>query len=276
MPHIINQGVKVAYQTLGQGTPIVLIMGLGLPGLIWKELADRLVEEHFQVTIMDNRGTGHSDAPLPPYSMAQMADDVVRVLDAEGIDQAIICGVSFGGMLSQHVALNHPERVSGLLLAATTCGVPTGRFPPLASIYLLLKMVFANTLVTLDEAQHLFAHPESRERLPALFQRWDQILTELPTPPWAILGQLLAAAFHHTGRDLHRIKIPTFLVTGDSDRLIPRENSEIMARLIPESTLCVIPKGGHVFIHEHPDSLFRCILSLREQVQSQVSTASKT
>ena len=62
--------------------------------------------------------------------------------------------------------------------------------------------------------------------------------------------------------------VPTLLVTGDSDRLIPRENSEIMARLIPESPLCVIPRGGHVFIHEHPDSLFQCILSLREQVQA--------
>lgn len=267
MPYIINQDHRVAYQTLGRGTPIVLIMGLGLPGMLWSELAERLAAEDFHVLIIDNRGTGRSDAPPPPYSMKEMASDVVKVLDVERIDQAIICGVSFGGMLSQHVALNYPDRVAGLLLAATTCGVPTGRFPPLSSIYLLLKMVFANTWVTLDEAQHLFAHPESRDRLPALFERWDKILTELPTPPWAILGQLLAAATHHTGRDLHRIQVPTYLVTGDSDRLIPRENSEVMARLIPESTLCVVPKAGHIFIHEHPDSLFQCLLSLRQALE---------
>ncbi|MFU8803633.1 MAG: alpha/beta fold hydrolase [Bradymonadaceae bacterium] len=266
MSTIANKDVIIAYESRGAGTPIVLLMGLGLPGMVWHDLAERLVEEGFRVIIPDNRGTGHSDVPSPPYSMREMADDVALILDAEDVGKAIVCGVSFGGMLAQHVALNHPDRVCGLLLAATTCGVPTGRFPTLHAIYLLLKMVFASTTVTLDEAQRLFAHPESRERLPALFERWRLILDELPTPPRAIIGQLLAAAVHRTGRELHRIKVPAFVVTGDSDFLIRPENSEILARLLPRGTLCVIPKSGHIFIHEHPDSLLDCIKSLREAI----------
>ena len=267
MPIIRNKDVTIAYEARGAGTPIVLLMGLGLPGMMWKELADTLVKDDFRVIVVDNRGTGRSDAPLPPYSMREMSDDVALILDAEEIEKSIICGVSFGGMLAQHVALNHPDRVSGLLLAATTCGVPTGRFPSLHAIYLLLKMVFASTTVTLDEAQRLFAHPDSRERLPELFKRWETILDELPTPPWAILGQLLAAAVHHTGRDLPGITVPVYVVTGDSDFLISPKNSEVLARILPNSTLCVIPKAGHLFIHEHPGSLQNCIGGLRNQMQ---------
>jgi 3-oxoadipate enol-lactonase len=272
MPSITNNGVKIAYEVRGQGTPIVLIMGLGLPGMTWHILADRLVDHGFMVIIPDNRGTGHSDAPLPPYSMAEMARDVTLVLDDVGVDKAMVCGVSFGGMLSQHVALNHPERVSGLLLAATTCGMPTGRFPSLEAIFLLLRMVFASTTVTLDEAQRLFAHPESRHKLPELFGRWEAVLDELPTPPWAVLGQLLAAATHHTGRALHRVKVPAFVVTGDSDFLINPHNSEIIADLIPGSRLCIVPKAGHIFIHEHPEALLDCLLELRKAAYGATAT----
>ncbi|QDG53485.1 alpha/beta fold hydrolase [Persicimonas caeni] len=269
MAHITNDGVKVAYETHGihGGTPIVLLMGLGLPGMIWHALVDDLVERDFFVVIPDNRGTGHSDAPLPPYLMSEMSDDVAMILDAEGIDEAMVVGVSFGGMLTQHVALNHPERVSGLLLAATTCGVPTGVFPRLESIWLLLKMVFASTTVTFEEAQKLFSHPESEERVRDLFSRWEDILDELPTPPWAVLGQLLAAAFHHTGNSLDQIRVPTRVVTGDSDFLIPPKNSEILAELIPNATLAMVPRAGHVFIHEHPESLLNNIIALREEVE---------
>lgn len=269
MAHIRNNGVKIAYETHGihGGTPIVLLMGLGLPGRIWHALVDDLVAHEFFVVLPDNRGTGHSDAPLPPYLMSDMSDDVVMILDTEGIDKALVVGVSFGGMLTQHVALNHPDRVCGLLLAATTCGVPTGVFPRLESIWLLLKMVFASTTVTFEEAQKLFSHPESEHRVRELFSRWEEVLDELPTPPRAVLGQLLAAAFHHTGRSLDRIRVPARVVTGDSDFLIPPKNSEILAQRIPNATLSVVPKAGHVFIHEHPETLLNNILALREEVE---------
>lgn len=268
MPYVENDGVRIAYEARGSGTPIVLLMGLGLPGMIWHQLADRLVEQDFEVIIPDNRGTGHSDAPPPPYWMPEMAEDVALVLDDAGIDSAIIAGVSFGGMLAQHVAIDYPERVSGLLLASTTAGLPTGHFPRLEAIWLLLKMVFAGTAVTMDEAQQLLAHPESTEKLRGLFSRWEEILDELPTPPWAIIGQLIAVTFHHTGGDLQKLRVPTTVVTGDSDFLIPPQNSEILATLIPGANLSVVPKAGHIFIHEHPESLLENLLLLRDTVES--------
>lgn len=273
MPHIDHDGVKIAYATYGapDATPIVLLQGLGLPGIIWHEIVDDLVADGFYVVVPDNRGTGRSDAPMPPYRMSVMAGDVALVLDDVGVDRAIVVGVSFGGMLAQHVALNHPERVSGLLLAATTCGVPTGVLPKLEAIWLLLKMVFAGTTVTLDEAQRLFAHRESGTDLRALFRAWEEVLDELPTPPWAVLGQLLAVVVHHTGGCLDQIDVPTRVVTGDGDFLIPPENSEILARLIPNAELATVPRAGHIFIHEHPESLLDNVRALREAVEARAA-----
>jgi 3-oxoadipate enol-lactonase len=268
MPHITNNGVNIAYTTAGAsgGCPVVLLMGLGLPGMVWRDIVDDLVAHDFYVIVPDNRGTGRSDAPLGPYRMSEMASDVARVLDDAGVDRALLVGVSFGGMLAQRVCLEYPERVAGLLLAATTCGVPTGVLPRLEAIWLLVKMVFASTTVTLEEAQKLFAHRDSTHRLSQLFERWERILEELPTPPWAVLGQLMAAAFHHTGDSLDQIAVPTRVVTGDSDFLIPPKNSKILAELIPNASLSVVQRAGHVFIHEHPESLLNNILALREQV----------
>jgi len=267
MPYVTSHDVEIAYEVRGEGTPIVLLMGLGLPGMVWNQLADRLLEHDFQVIIPDNRGTGHSQAPLPPYRMGEMADDVIAVMDDAGVDSAIVMGVSFGGMLAQHVALNHPDRVDGLMLCSTTAGIPTGHFPRMEAIGLLLKMVFAGTTVTIDEAQRLFAHPESRGRLKDLLGRWEEILGELPTAPWAIVGQLLAASFHHTGPRLGQIAIPTRVVTGDSDFLIPPRNSVILAEHITGATLSVIPQAGHIVIHEHPERLLNLVLQLRREVE---------
>ena len=269
MLHATNGRVRIAYHTRGTGTPIVLLMGLGLPGMLWQDLTDELVDSRFKVVVPDNRGTGHSDAPWPPYAMGEMADDVVAVMDAARVDSAIVMGVSFGGMLAQHVALNHPDRVDGLMLVSTTCGVPTGRHASLEAVWLLLKMVFAGTWVTFEEAQRLFAHPESTQRLRTFLERIEDVMEELPTPPWAILGQLLAVLFHHTGPELRRIRVPSWVVTGDSDFLIPAENSEIIAELIPGATLQIVPKAGHIVVHERPEQLLEYVLQLRAEVRDE-------
>lgn len=266
MPFLTNNGHRLAYQTYGSGQPIVLLMGLGLPGVLWHDLVDRLLPEGFHVIIPDNLGTGRSEAPMPPYSMSEMADDVAAVMEHAGVDSAMVAGVSFGGMLAQHVTLQHPERVDGLLLAATTPGLPSGHFPRLKAIWLLLKMVFAGSQVTFDEAQRLLAHPSSRERLKRLTVRIDEVFEELPTPPWAIVGQLMAVLLHNTGPRLQEIRVPTRVVTGDSDFLIPPTNSEVLAEGIPSAVLSVVREAGHVFIHEHPDALMDNILALREAV----------
>lgn len=263
MRTVTNDGVTIAYREAGEGVPVVLLMGLALPGAIWRHRVDELVENGYRVVVPDPRGTGASDAPWPPYGMSVLAEDVVTVMDDASMASAIVAGVSFGGMVAQHVALDHPERVAGLALVSTTCGWPTGRLPGWRAIWLLLKLTFRRDEATADEARELLAHTSSAEKLRTFRQRVDEVLTESPTPSGAILGQLTAVLSHHTGRRLSQIRAPTRVITGDSDVLVPPENSEILADRIPDATLRVLEDAGHLAIHEHPDCLLAELDALR-------------
>lgn len=267
MPSVQNKGVRIAYHTRGEGTPIVLLMGLGLPGVIWGELVDALAERNFFVVIPDNRGTGDSDAPMPPYSMKTMAADVVSVMEDAGVDSAQLVGVSFGGMLAQHVALDYPDRIEGLMLASTTCGLPHGKLPHPRAVWLLLKMAFFPDRMTFEEARQLFCHPDSADTLRAFLERVERQMQEAPTPMRASVGQLGAVIGHSTGARLSELKAPTRICTGDSDILIPPENAEILAELIPGATLTTIPRAGHIALHEYPNVALEQILALRQQVE---------
>lgn len=263
MPKVTNGGVAIAYREAGEGDPVVLLMGLALPGAIWRHRMEELVGDGYRVVVPDSRGTGASDAPRPPYSMSVIAEDVVTVMDAISMPSALVAGVSFGGMVAQHIALDHPERVDGLALISTTCGWPTGRLPSWRAMWLLLKMTFWPDAATADEARALLAHPSSAERLRTFQERVDEVLTESPTPPSAIVGQLTAVLSHHTGGRLSEVTAPTRVITGDSDVLVPPENSEILADRIPNATLRVLPNAGHIAIHEYPDCLLDELEALR-------------
>ena len=116
-----SAGVDLYYERAGTGPPVLLVMGLGMNATGWWRTIPVLARG-FTVLSFDNRGVGRSGRPPGPYSMAQMAGDAVAVLDAAGVQAAHVYGVSLGGMIAQEIALRHPERVLGLVLAATTPG----------------------------------------------------------------------------------------------------------------------------------------------------------
>jgi len=255
MPRTINDGVDIAYEVRGRGPPVVLLMGLSLPGSVWEARAEELVDEGLRVIVPDNRGTGASDVPWPPYTMQRLAEDVVAVVRDAGVSSAIVVGVSFGGAVAQHVALEHPERVDGLVLASTTPGFPTGQLPELWAVARLLRVVFTPDAVGIDDARELFAHSDSTDALEAFLERVDASLADQPTPARGALGQLTAMLGHHTGPRLREIRAPTRVMTGDSDVVIPPANAEILAAEIPGASLRVVPRAGHIAIHEDPPAL---------------------
>lgn len=263
MPTAEHQGTHIAYRDRGEGVPVVLLMGLALPGSIWKRRAEELLDRGYRVVVPDPRGTGASDAPWPPYSMGQLAGDVDAVMEDAGLSSGIVVGVSFGGMVAQHVALEHADRVDGLMLVSTTCGLPAGQLPRPSAIGLLLKLILFPEASSLEEAHELLAHGTSDEQLKEFQARVERALEESPTPVRGVLGQLAAIVMHNTGSRLSQIRAPTHVVTGDSDILVPPENSRILADRIPHASLRVLPKAGHIAIHEHP-------LSLHEELETLV------
>ena len=127
MPFTNSNGCRIYWEESGAGYPL-LIMGLGYSHEMWHRTRPAMTE-HYRTIVFDNRGVGKSDLPAGPYPLAQMAHDVAAVLDAAGVEQAHVYGISMGGMIAQELALNHPERVRSLILGCTACGgvnaVPT-------------------------------------------------------------------------------------------------------------------------------------------------------
>lgn len=237
------QGVRIHYRVIGDKGPVtILLHGLGLSGRFWFSLPGLLGG---RVIVMDNRGTGHSDCPGRPWKMAHMADDALAVLDAAGAKTAVVAGISMGGMIAQHLTLRHPDRVTGLVLMATSAGLPHARFPGLGT----LKNLVSLPLIDEEEAGRRLARlllpkselPRAREHLSG----WREALLEEAAKPRSFFYQLGAVMAHSTGFRLKRIKCPTVVLVGAQDALVPPKNSRILHKLIPGSHLEMLPHVGH-------------------------------
>ena len=134
--------------TARRRAPLLLIHGLGYARWGWEPVLPELAEQ-FDVILFDNRGIGESDAPPGPYTVAEMADDAVRVLDEAGVERAHVLGTSLGGMIAQELALSHPERVDRLVLACTTPGGPNAHPMPQATVALMAEAATLEPAVAL-------------------------------------------------------------------------------------------------------------------------------
>src|SRR5262249_39708267 len=122
MPYATStDGVRIHYEQLGAGEPVLLIMGLGSNAYGWYRTIPWLASD-YQVIAFDNRGTGRSDVPAGAYAITQMAADAAAVLDAARIQRAHVVGASLGGMIAQQLALAQPQRLRTLVLICTTPG----------------------------------------------------------------------------------------------------------------------------------------------------------
>ncbi len=225
----------------------MLIQGLSLDGRFWFDLPERLANDPAQpwrVLVPDNRGVGQSDLPRRAWSMADMADDVAAMLDHAGIRRAVLVGISMGGMIAQHVALRHPERVAGLVLLATTPGLPHGHLPRIDTLGRLLTAPLRRT-GHVEVMANLLLPAHVHDRAGELLAGWLDLMKAQPTRKEAFFGQFRAVLGHSTGARLDRIRVPTRVVTGDQDRLVPPRNANVLAKRIPGAQIEILPGVGH-------------------------------
>jgi 3-oxoadipate enol-lactonase len=246
---------------------VALVHGLGLPGIMWLGLPEELAHQGYSVVTPDARGTGRSDVPRPPYSTAMLAADLARVIEDVKQGPALVVALSMGGMVAQQLALRHPDQVRGLVLGATTCGWPRGRLPPpLFPLQVLWSLVDPDG--TLPRIRRLMVGPGRYDEDPSIFDEWDREQRSAPMPWQGVVGHLSAAATHSTGLALRRLRCPTTVVVGESDQLLPPENSHILARLIPDAELVALPDAGHAFPLERPEVLPQLIHELQRRVET--------
>jgi pimeloyl-ACP methyl ester carboxylesterase len=209
--------------------------------------------DSFHLLLTDNRGVGRSDAPWPPYSTSQLADDHAAILDDAGIGRTHVFGISLGGMIAQQIALRHGARVERLVLGCTTHGGPRAVRYPARGIAGLLRAAAS----PVDQAMRMTAptvlSAEALASRPEIVEDWIAIARSEPRRPRGLLGQLLAAARHDTWAALPALKMPTLVVTGDADRLIVPENSRRIAARIAGAKLTMIAGAGHDFPSERPE-----------------------
>lgn len=260
-----NDGSAIHYRTLGEsGPPVVLIQGLTLSGRFWFDIPERLAKAGYRVFWLDNRGTGKSDAIKSRFlTMATLADDVVAMLDQENIGEATLVGISMGGMIAQHVALRHRERVTGLVLMATTCGLPHGVLPKLSTLAALFELPFRRgTPRAAELSANLLLPKRDHHRFAELFGKWPEAFLADPQRRATFFYQIGAVLTHSTGAKLGKLDLPVVVITGDEDALVPPRNSKTIARLIPNAELEVLAGVGHSIPSLDPDVVERALARL--------------
>ena len=265
MPFVENQGARIYWDEQGHGTPVLLIMGLGYPSYMWHRTRPALAT-NYQTIAFDNRGVGRSEVPIGPYPIALMASDAAAVLDAAGIESAHVFGVSMGGMIAQEFALQYPKRVLSLILGCTAAGGPTAvRAEPEAAQMLMTRDKMSPEQATEASVSFIYDSITPRERIDediAIRRPW------FPRPA-AYTAQLQGILAWEAYSRLSGIAVPTLVIHGESDRLVPPGNAKLIAERIPGAKLVMIPHASHLFLTDQTEVSHRIIMQfLNEQAGS--------
>jgi 3-oxoadipate enol-lactonase len=260
--HLPVRGVMTGLEVQGDGNGVMLLHGFPLDRSMWRDLMGML--SGWRRVAPDLRGLGKSDAPQTGYSMADYADDQAALLDLLEIDRAVICGLSMGGYVAFEFLRRHPDRVCGLVLLNTRADADSEegkakRDDMIASVRsegvgilesLMLHRLLAPTSLT--------SIPHLGERLRAMIQGHTEV---------GVVGALEAMKARNDATELlPHIDVPTLVVCGKEDQLIPLASSQALANAIPGAQFTVIADAGHLTPMEQPDATGRVIREFLESL----------
>ncbi len=263
-----NTGPRIAYElrgTLRRWRPwLVLVQGMGFDRRGWQPVLPNL-QRHFRLVLIDNRGFGHSDRGAGRFGVADMAGDVLAVLDDAGINRAHVLGASLGGLVAQELAVTHPERVDALVLACTTPGWPFAYPMPMATVR---KLIAAAGLSAEEKRRRLTENalsPRTVQDQPELVGRLLQLQQggrpapgdpadpADPAERAVLTAQAVAGARYAPRQRQTRIRARTLVLQGDADTVVHPRNGRLLADRIPGARLVTFPGLGHLLWWEDPD-----------------------
>jgi 3-oxoadipate enol-lactonase len=252
MSHLTVAGRKLFHARSGAGEPLLLIQGMSGTHLAWGEPLLSELERDFDVVAYDHRGVGRSDPVTEGFTIAELAADAAGLLDELGWETAHVLGISMGGMVAQELALAHPGRIRSLTLGCTYCGGEGSELAPPETIG-RLQAGFASgdrelairTGFEVNVSAAFAAQPGAYETFRAMAKA-------LPAPIPVIMLQMQAIATHDTSARLPSLALPTLVIHGDEDAMLPVGNGRMIASLIPGARLEVLAGVGHMFWWEQP------------------------
>jgi pimeloyl-ACP methyl ester carboxylesterase len=260
--HMIVRGVATAVDVQGDGPPMLFIHGFPLDRTMWRDLIAPLTGR--RRVAPDLRGLGLSDVPESGYSMQEYADDMGALLDVLGLEQVAVCGLSMGGYVALEMMRRHKDRVRALILMNTRAEpdddeARAGRDEMIQLVQRQGPAALADLLLP-----KLLA-PTSLATTPDVVERVRTMITS--SPATGVIGALSAIKQRPDSRpDLGAITVPTLVVAGREDQLIPAESSRFMADRIPDAHLTMIAGAGHLSPMEQPTATSRVISEFLESL----------
>jgi 3-oxoadipate enol-lactonase len=260
-----SDGIRLHYEVLGRAnaTPVLMIQGLGADKHGW-DMQRFALALRYRVIALDNRGAGRSDKPFGHYTLEQMADDAMAVLDAAGAERAHVVGASMGGAISQIVGLKYPERVMSLTLACTACRNHPWRRELLSG--------WATTAsergmgVMAKEAARWVIGPRSFRRLLPAFGWLGPLAMGRTSHAFVAQVRAILDVDEGVADQLAEVDLPTLVVVGNQDILTPRGDSEEIADRMPNAELVVISGAAHGFMVEHASTFNKVLFEFLGRV----------
>jgi 3-oxoadipate enol-lactonase len=253
MHHVPLRDTSLAVHTRGSGLPLLLLHAFPLDHSMWS--GQEPLAEQVRLIVPDQRGFGRSGGALPE-SIAQLADDCVALLDGLHVSEpAVVCGISMGGYVAQHVAARHPDRVRGLILVDTRLEADTpearaGRRDLAERVERVGQEILADAMIP-----NLLAKSDAARKSPRRSGIEASLRRTIHATPIPTIVASLAALGGRPDmtEPMRHVSVPTLLVVGDEDAITPPECMQRAERIFPDPRLLIVPKCGHMTPLESPD-----------------------
>jgi pimeloyl-ACP methyl ester carboxylesterase len=263
MPKLESNEIELYYEIHGSGDPLLLIAGVGYGGWFWYKVVPELAET-YQVITFDNRGAGESDKPEGPYTVSMMAEDTAGLLDGLELEDAYVLGHSLGGFIAQELAVSRPELIAKLILASTNYG-GQDVIPITPEAMEVLTNREGDPVELVKRGIAIASGPGFAEQHVDVAKELMDYRFTNPVPPEAYQAQVAAGAgMAAMSRDqvdqrMASIEVPTLILFGEHDMVVPPGNAELMAEKLPQAEIKIIPDTGHIFPIEDPESTVAAI-----------------
>jgi 3-oxoadipate enol-lactonase len=256
MPFANSNRAKIHYSVKGEPSrpTLLLLMGLGGHATEWGNPFVDALAAHYRVVTMDNRGIGESTSEVAEWSLEDMAQDALSVIDALHCREVLLGGTSMGGMIAQLVASIAPERITKLALMATTFG---GResVPPTAEANSLFTPLPGTTPGQMQRRTlELLTGPGFAAAHAALIDEFAALRERKSTRAKVFQAQFMAIMKSDRSERVRALGMPTLVVHGLDDQLVPVENGRMLAQRIPNAQLVLFEACGHFPHLEVPDA----------------------
>ena len=245
--------VELDYERSGDGPPLLMIMGRSGTYAHWGEPLLEQLRGDFELILYDHRGVGASTRLDGPVTIRRMAEDAAGLLRALELDSAHVLGISMGSMIAQELALAEPQLIDTLTLGCTYCGGP-GSVPSTEQVIKSMGEAIASGIPErmIRASWEANVSPAFAAAV-AAWARFLEISLRRRVSLEVIVAQTQACIEHDTSTRLHEIALPTQIIHGTADQILPVQNGRMVAELIPDASIELLEGVGHLFFWERPE-----------------------